>query len=440
MSHDVAPAPTPPRALRVLVTGATGFIGGAVVEALLARGHVPVPAVRDVDAAKRRWPQLEPIACDFLRDVEPDAWRPRLAGIDAVVNAVGILRESGGASFDALHSAAPRALFAACADAGVRRIVQVSALGADAQATSRYHGSKRAADDAVLALPVEGVVIQPSVVFAPGGASAAAFLAMASLPVLALPGGGVQRLAPVHRDDVVEAILRALEHPAPPARIEAVGPACMALRDYLARLRRQLGGGALRVLPVPMPLVRQAARVMARVPGSIVDPETIAMLERGNCAAAGPFASFLGRMPRAVEAFVTPAEAPMLRREAQLRVLLPAARLALAIVFVVTGLLSLGLYPLDASRALLARAGLHGLAADVALFGGAAIDIALGLGLLAPRRWRRPAYLASIALVLSYTAIISIALPEFWRHPFGPVLKNLPILVLLWMLHALDRR
>ena len=156
--------------MRILVTGATGFIGGAVVDALLARGHVPVPAVRDVAAAKRRWPQLDAVACDFMRDTAAATWRPRLIGIDAVVNAVGILRESRGASFDALHSATPRALFAACAEAGVARVVQVSALGADAQAASRYHLSKREADDALLALPLRATIIQPSVVFAPEGA------------------------------------------------------------------------------------------------------------------------------------------------------------------------------------------------------------------------------------------------------------------------------
>lgn len=425
--------------MRILVTGATGFIGRAVVDALVARGHVPVPAVRDVAAARRRWPGLEPVACDFMRDTAPGAWRPRLAGIDAVVNAVGILRESRSATFDALHSATPRALFAACADTGVRRVVQVSALGADADAASDYHLSKREADAALLALPLAGTVIQPSVVFAPEGASAGAFLAMASLPLLPLPGGGVQRLAPVHLDDVVDAILRALESDAPPARIEAVGPACMRLRDYLAALRRQLGGAALRVLPVPMPLVRLAARAMAHVPGSIVDPDTIAMLERGNCAPGDGFAAFLGRAPRAIEAFVEPSQAPALRTRAQLRWLLPIARVVLALVFVVTGLLSLGLYPVEDSRALLARTGLTGGAADLALYAGALIDIALGVGFLLTRRIRRLAYTAAVGLILGYTAIITITLPEFWLHPFGPVLKNLPILALLWLLHELDR-
>lgn len=425
--------------MRILVTGATGFIGGAVVDALLARGHRPLPAVRDVEAARRRWPMLAPLACDFMHDTDAQAWRPRLAGIDAVVNAVGILRESRRARFEALHSAAPRALFQACADAGVRRVVQVSALGADAQAASAYHLSKRAADEALQALGLQATVVQPSVVFAPQGASAGAFLAMATLPLLALPGGGVQLLAPVHLDDVVDAIVRALESEAPPPRIEAVGPACVPMRDYLARLRRQLGGGPLRVLPVPMPLVRLGAHAMAHVPGSIVDPDTIAMLERGNCAPVAPFAAFLGRAPRAIDAFIAPADATALRTRAQLLWLLPLLRIALAGVFVASGLLLLGAPPAEESRAALARVGLAGATAEAARVAAGAAGLALGFALLLGRRLRRVAYVAAALVLVLGIVIITGARPEGWSHAFGAVLGSVPILAVLALLHALDR-
>lgn len=425
--------------MRILVTGATGFIGGAVVDALLARGHVPVPAVRDVAAAKRRWPTLQPVAVDFACDTRRSAWSPRLAGVDAVVNAVGILRESAVQPFDALHDATPRALFDACVDAGVRRVVQVSALGADDAAASRYHLSKRAADRHLLALPLQATVVQPSVVFAPQGASAGMFLMLATLPLAALPGGGVQKVAPVHLDDVIEAIVRALESDAPPRMLAVVGPDCMSLRDYLDTLRRGLGLGPLRAVPVPMPLVRWSARLMQHVPGSLVEPETIAMLERGNCAPADDLAALLGRPPRAANTFVPSATRAMTRRDAQLRWALPLLRVSLAIVFLVTAALSFGLYPVERSYALLADAGLHGAAATLALYAGATLDLALGIAMLLPIR-RGAVYLAAIALILGYTAIISVALPTFWLHPFGPVLKNLPILAALVLLHALDRR
>ncbi len=108
-------------------------------------------------------------------------------------------------------------------------------------------------------------------------------------------------------------------------------------------------------------------------------------------------------------------------------------RYTLAAVWLVSGALSLGIYPRQASLEMLAAAGLHGLAALAALYGGALLDILLGiLTLLRPAAllWRIQA-----AVILVYTAIITVALPQYWLHPFGPVLKNLPILVLLWLLH-----
>jgi len=108
-------------------------------------------------------------------------------------------------------------------------------------------------------------------------------------------------------------------------------------------------------------------------------------------------------------------------------------RYTLATVWLVTGVLSLGIYPRQDSLELLAHAGLHGNAALAALYGSALLDIVLGLLTLAyPVRtlWR-----AQASLIVAYTAIISIFLPWYWLHPFGPILKNLPILLLLWLLH-----
>jgi uncharacterized membrane protein YphA (DoxX/SURF4 family) len=108
-------------------------------------------------------------------------------------------------------------------------------------------------------------------------------------------------------------------------------------------------------------------------------------------------------------------------------------RYTLAIVWLVSGALSLGIYPRQASLEMLAAAGLHGAMALVALYGGALLDVLLGILTLArPARllWRLQA-----AVILAYTAIITFALPQYWLHPFGPVLKNLPILLLLWLLH-----
>ena len=177
------------RKLHILVTGATGFVGSHVTRHLLARGHRVTACVRNVVAARRRFPETgatpEVIPCDFSRDLRPTDWVPRLAGIDAVVNTVGIIRELRGQSYAALHTKAPAALFRACAQAGVRRVVQVSALGADQDAHAPYHISKRDADDVLAALDLDWVILRPSIVYGSGGKSTEFFRATAALPVLA---------------------------------------------------------------------------------------------------------------------------------------------------------------------------------------------------------------------------------------------------------------
>ena len=357
-----------------------------------------------------------------------------------VVNAVGILRETKEQRFDILHGAAPRALFEACVAAGVRRVVQISALGADAGAHSAYHLSKRAADEFLLGLPLAAVVVQPSLVYGPGGASARLFTGLASLPLIPLPGDGAQAIQPVHVDDLIEAIAALAEGDGYTGqRVPLVGPRPTTLRHFLADLRRALGLGPARFLAVPRPLVRLGATLGQHLPGSLLDQDSLAMLERGNTAPADTITGILGRAPRAPGDFIERAAQEGSRTIALLSWLLPILRGSVAVVWIVTGLLSLGLYPVAESYALLARTGIEGALAPVFLYGAALLDLAIGLAILA-LRGRPGLWLAQIALVLGYTVIISLRLPEFWLHPYGPILKNLPLLAVFLLFFMLDRR
>ena len=426
--------------MRVLMTGATGFIGRALALALLRQGHELVCAVRDparLDLGEGRWQALQ---ADLSQLPSAGWWQARMAGVDGVVNAVGILREAPGQQFDVLHHRAPVELFRAAAAAGVKTVLHVSALGADAQAQSRYHLSKKAADDVLRTLPLGGAIVQPSVVYGPHGASAGLFNRMAAAPLLALPQQGRMPVQPVHLDDVVAGMVALLQ--APPARVATVafvGPQPQSLADYLRALRRVLGiAGPLPVLPLPTPLFMAGAALAAHLPGSLLDAESAGMLLRGNAAPAQDFERVLGRPPRPVSRFVEPAWAPALRAQAVLGTWLPVLRLALALMWIWTGIVSLGLYPVQESYALLARVGLTGGLATLALYGAAGLDIALGvLTLACPAAWRRSLYAVQLLLIGGYTVLISLFLPEYWLHPYGPISKNLPILAVIGLLWAL---
>jgi len=91
------------------------------------------------------------------------------------------------------------------------------------------------------------------------------------------------------------------------------------------------------------------------------------------------------------------------------------------------------------SYAMLARVGITGTFAPLALYGAAALDIAFGLGTLFLRN-RRLLWIAQATLICMYTLTITVYLPEFWLHPFGPLAKNLPILAVIWLLYELEKR
>jgi uncharacterized membrane protein YphA (DoxX/SURF4 family) len=284
-------------------------------------------------------------------------------------------------------------------------------------------------------------VAQPSLVFAGHGPSARVFLGWASLPVLPLPSQGGQPLQPVHLDDVVAALLALVESmPAGCAgrRVALVGPRALTLRTYLQALRHGLRLPPARLLAIPSRWMDVAARIGDRWPDSLFDSASWQMLRRGNVASAGDITALLGHPPRDVTRFIAPEQADAARAQARLSWLLPLMRLSIACVWIVTGIVSLGLFPVEQSYGLLARAGVPQALRPPLLYGAAAFDLALGVLTLLPWRRRRWLWLAQAALIVFYSAVITLRLPEFWLHPYGPVLKNLPLLALLLLLAMLE--
>jgi len=265
--------------MNVLLTGSSGFIGSHLARALRAAEHVVIEARRYIDAGTAA------VQVDFTRDLSARAWMPKLAGIDAVINAVGILREHGDHTFERIHQRAPQALFTACVASGVRRVVQISALGADC-GISRYFLSKRAADDYLVTLPLDWTIVRPAIVYGTGGASARLLTMLASMPWVPLPGRGEQRIQPIYIDDFVAAVVRLLSDEASHrTRVELVGPQPLTVRELLGELRSTMGLGPPHFLPVPLPLT---------------------MLAAGNTGDATATSQLLGRPPRPVAKFIDP--------------------------------------------------------------------------------------------------------------------------------------
>ena len=289
------------------------------------------------------------------------------------------------------------------------------------------------------------MVVQPSLVFGADGDSAARLLTLAALPLLLLPDGGQQQVQPVHVDDVVEAICRLVEAPlTTPAggrSVPLVGPEPITLHDYLQQLRFAIGLPPAAALPVPAALVDVAARLGQRR-GGLLDPDAMTMLRQGSIGPPTAITLLLGHAPREPADFLLGEPQAALRAQARLGWLLPLLRITLGLVWVVTGLLSLGLFPRLDSYALLGRAGIAPAFQPLVLDGAALLDLLLGLLTLWPplrARWRCWLWGAQAGLMVLYMAVIALQLPEYWLHPFGPLLKNLPMLAVLWLLYLQDR-
>ena len=281
---------------RILVCGASGFVGSAVCKALRAAGH------EIIEGRSREF--------DFTQLLTPADWLPRLRGIDAVVNAVGVLRDSARRPMALVHSRAPTALFEACAQAGVRRVVQISALGIEGNPT-RYASTKRAAEDALLALHEAGrlqaTVVRPSIVFGRGGSSCEFFMRLARLPWVVLPAAALRaRVQPIAVGDLAEGVVRLLRSDArpTPSRISAVGPRPLSLADFIASLRAQRGHREARVAALPDLASRWSARLGDHLPMQPWCSETLALLQQDNVDNAAPFAALLGRSATAPEDLV----------------------------------------------------------------------------------------------------------------------------------------
>jgi uncharacterized protein YbjT (DUF2867 family) len=431
--------------MRILLTGASGFIGQHLLHALLAEGHEVICAVRRVK--KSNAPRLSFIQADFVKDTDKSVWLARLSGIDAVINTVGIFRESGAQTFDRLHVQAPRALFAACAEShDVHMVVQLSALGADADADTAYHLSKKAADDYLASLPVRAAIVQPSLVYGSDGTSARVFKALASMPFAVRFGDAPQLVQPIHVDDVVAAIVALVRRrlyvdqgdtqPAGTAqRIALVGPDALPFTGYLAALRAAMGMGRLRVLRLPGSIARALARAGRWLPGGLLDPEALRMLDRGNTDDPAPTLRLLGRPARPIASFVQDPRAE--RARAKLDWLLPILRISIALVWIVTAIVSAFVYPVADSYELLARTGIPEALRPLMLYGASVFDMLLGLGILFLKR-RRWLWLAQLGLIGFYTVVIAWKLPEFLVHPYGPLTKNLPMLAAIWLLYQLE--
>ncbi|WP_426029368.1 complex I NDUFA9 subunit family protein [Caulobacter sp. DWP3-1-3b2] len=238
----------------VTVFGGSGFVGGQVVRQLAKAGHRVRVAVRNPNLAyKMRMlgdvGQIEVVQAN-LHNV--DSVARALDGAEAAVNLVGVLFEAGRQQFQTLHVMGAKTVAEQAKAAGVKRLVQISAIGADANAPSKYARTKAAGEAAVREAFPGAVVIRPSIVFGADDKFFNKFGQMAALfPALPLIGGGETKFQPVYVGDVAAAVAKAVASPAAEGlTYELGGPVVYSFKQLLEMILRETGRNRL-LAPIP---------------------------------------------------------------------------------------------------------------------------------------------------------------------------------------------
>jgi len=288
--------------MKILVCGATGFVGRHLTSTLQTAGHTVVRGIRKPTSP-------DDLTVDFCKDTTPEAWLPKLVNVEAVINAVGVLRDCTRQPMKLLHEQTPIALFSACRKSGVKRIVQISALGIDQGIETPYFQTRRAPEAYLNNLPdnFRRLIVRPSVIYGDDGVSAKMFRFQAGLPIHALPASENQRLQPVHIDDICAAVNRWLaDSDAHSQTIAAVGLEATDMRGMLDSYRQQLGHSKALHISISSFFVGLSARVGDLIPASPLCSDTLTMLNAGNTGDAKGFTELLGRPPKSYRSFIKP--------------------------------------------------------------------------------------------------------------------------------------
>jgi NADH dehydrogenase len=298
----------------ILVLGGTGFVGQCVVDRLVAQGRkVCVPTRRRANGrALLVLPTVEVVEADIH---DAAALRGLLEGRDAVINLVGILHDSGrptaasaeryGPGFAAAHAELPRTLAVACREAGVQRVLHVSALGADPAGVSGYLRSKGDGERAIVeSAGLSSTIFRPSVVFGSGDSFLNLFAGLAALLPVLFIGGAQSRLQPVWVQDLASAIGNALDARATFGRIyEICGPTVYTLQELVAFAARA-SGHPRPVIGLPDGLAMIMAAAFEHLPGpTLLSRDNLRSLHVDSVASVQPYrpAPELGFHPAPLE-------------------------------------------------------------------------------------------------------------------------------------------
>ena len=429
---------------RVLVLGANGFIGSHVAAALSSVGWSVRAGARRIVEPARRAPTFDWVVADFAKLTTAEAWAPLLVGVDAVVNCVGVLQNGSGDSTRAAHVDGPRALIAACEAAGMRRLVHISAVGADDDAGTDYARTKAQTERMIEASGLDWLILRPSLVVDRAAFGGTGLIrALAAFPMFSPVIGGDQIFRPIPLGDLSAAVVAALKPGAPSRQsFDMPGPEPVTMVETLRLYRGWMGLTPAPVIRLPRALASPALAIgdlLGRLGwSSPIRTTAIKQMDHDVSGQDRGWAQALGVSSRGFTRFL--AETPASVQDvwhARLWFVRPVSILTLGLFWLITGLISFG-PGWDRAVAILHEGGYGRLAGPIAWW-GALLDVVLGL-MLFVRPWTARVAIFMCLATVGYLIAGTTSLPHFWIDPLGPWLKVLPMMALCLFVAATDAR
>jgi uncharacterized protein YbjT (DUF2867 family) len=268
--------------VKVIVTGATGFIGPSVANAIVDAGH----EVRVLERKAGSWSKAHIRCHEAVQGdmTDPESLKRAVAGRDVVVHLVAI-RQGRKEEFQRIMIQGTRSLIGMAKEAGVRRFVLMSALGASEETKDLvpYYNAKWTQDQDLRASGLEHVIFRPSFVFSGEGGILPTFRKLAHAPVTPIIGEGTQKIQPIWIDDLAAYFAAGVDKPEAANRVfELGGPDQVSWNEFWERLKKALGVRRPSV-HMPMAFMRLNALVTERLPGNIpLTRDLLRMLEAGD--------------------------------------------------------------------------------------------------------------------------------------------------------------
>jgi uncharacterized protein YbjT (DUF2867 family) len=425
--------------MKILILGATGFIGSTIAARLLGDGHDVMGLSRSPGRAGIKQPSISWIKADLAAMTEPSDWRQTLQGCDAVVNSAGALQDGLSDDLFAAQEKAMLALYAEARNAGIRLVVQISARTDGAGSDRPFLATKRNADRALAASGLPHVILRPALVIGRNAHGGTALLrSLAALPLILPLVHASSPIETVAVDDVAAVVSSAVDGRLQQGMdIDLASGEVSKLADLVLLHRRWLGLPPAHVIPISGSLARpitwladMAGRLGWRSP---LRSTAMAIMSEGVVSRPTAQPVFDLKLKTAAKTLDANPSAVQDLWFARLYLLKPLAIGGLSLFWLLSGLIPL-LSPMAAAGHFLAfmpKASAILLTAATCL-----LDIALGAGVLV-KPFSRVALYGMIATTLAYLAGGTLLEPSLWLDPLGPLVKAIPSLLLTLMTLAI---